>query len=215
MSPPVYRPNTNGTDHQAACGTKEEPTLRVCTRCRATKPLDDFAKDSWTRSGRRHVCQTCRSFYDGKQAFLRRIRKYGHVPVVDDFTEADLVECYGDKCYHCGHGPFECIDHLICVRVGGTHTLDNVVPCCIKCNGIKRWTVDQPLIRVYLANDGSGGVGNGNHTQPSPEPRLLGALPEHYADLQLELAAIVPLHPDVHPDGYVDTTQKTDVVRSA
>jgi hypothetical protein len=51
-----------------------------------------------------------------------------------EFTEADLVARYGDQCYHCGAGPFQCIDHLTCVRVGGTHTRDNVVPCCQACN---------------------------------------------------------------------------------
>jgi hypothetical protein len=61
----------------------------------------------------------------------------------------------------------------------------------------------------------SGGVSNGNKTQPSPEPRLPGALPQIYVDPLLELAAIVPLHPDVHPDRHIDTTQKTGVVRSA
>ena len=60
------------------------------------------------------------------------------------------VERYGEQCYHCGDGPFECIDHLICVRVGGTHTRENVVPCCLACNRRKRWTVDEGLIRAYL-----------------------------------------------------------------
>ena len=215
MSPPVYRPNTNGTDHQAACGTKEEPTSWICTHCGRTKPVHDFAKNSWTRSGRRHVCEKCRGTYDRKQDYLRRARQYGHIPTFDDFTETDLVECHGDKCYYCPTGSFECIDHLICVRVGGTHTLDNVVPCCLKCNVLKRWTIDEPLIRAYRRTMESGGMSNGNRTQPSPEFRFSMALRQIQVDPLLELAAIVPLHPDVHPDSYVDTTQKTDVVRSA
>jgi hypothetical protein len=215
MSPAVNRPNTNGTDHQAADGTKQEPTSWVCTHCRVTKPVDDFARNSWTRSGRRHVCKTCRRTYDHKQDYLRRARKYGHIPVFDDFTVADLVECHGDKCYYCSTGSFECIDHFICVRVGGTHTLNNVVPCCNDCNILKRWAVDEPLIRAYRLMMKFGGVGNGNKTQSCPEPWLPGPLPQYYVDPLPELAAIVSLHPDVHPDRYVDTTQKTDVVRSA
>ncbi len=115
----------------------------------------------------------------------------------------------------CASNPGCLTGHLICVRVGGTHTLNNVVPCCLDCNTLKRWTVDEQLIRAYRLTTKSGGVGNGNKTQSSPESRLPGALPQHDADLQLELAAIVPLYPDVHPDRYVDTTQGTDVVRSA
>ncbi len=215
MSPAVNRPNTNGTDHQAAHGTTEEPASWVCNQCSVTKLVHDFARNSWTRSGRRHVCEECRRTYDRKHDYLRRARKYGHIPIFDDFTQADLVECHSDKCYYCPTGSFECTDHLICVRVGGTHTLNNVVPCCNDCNILKRWTVDEQLIRAYRLTTESGGVGNGNKTQPSPEHRLPGALTENYADMQLELAAIVPLHPDVHPDGYIDTTQKTDVVRRA
>jgi len=149
MSPAVNRPNASGADHQAVCGTKNEPTSWVCIRCSVTKPVHEFAKNSWTRSGRRHVCEECRRTYDRKRDYIRRACKYGHTPVFDDFTQADLVERHGDKCYHCDERPFECIDHLICVRVGGTHTRDNVVPCCLECNGLKRRTVDEERIRAY------------------------------------------------------------------
>jgi transposase-like protein len=148
MSPAVNRPNASGADHQAVCGTKNEPTSWVCIRCSVTKPVHEFAKNSWTRRGRRHVCQECRRTYDRMRDYIRRARKYGHIPAVEDFTQADLVERHGERCYHCD-GPFECIDHLICVRVGGTHTRDNVVPCCLKCNGVKRRTVDEERIRAY------------------------------------------------------------------
>jgi len=149
MSLGVNGSDASRADHQAACGTDEEPTFRVCNECKARKPLNQFAKDSWTRTGWRRKCQTCRTWYDREQDYRRRSKAYGHVPVVENFTCADLVERYGDKCYYCLTGPFECIDHIICVRVGGTHTLDNVVPCCVTHNSSKRWTVDEPLIKDY------------------------------------------------------------------
>jgi hypothetical protein len=149
VSPEVNRPEASGTDHQAACGTEDKRTSWVCTQCGATKPRDEFARNSWTRSGRRHVCQGCRRTYDRERDYIRRARKCGHMPVVEEFTEADLVERHGDKCFHCGDGTFECIDHLVCVRVGGTHTRDNVVPCCLPCNRLKRRTADEKRIRAY------------------------------------------------------------------
>ena len=72
-----------------------------------------------------------------------------HRPVVEPFTTQQLIERHGDRCFHCGAGDFECIDHLVCVRVGGHHTLDNTVPCCQKCNQRKRWELDELYIRVH------------------------------------------------------------------
>ena len=60
-----------------------------------------------------------------------------------------LIDRYGDMCFYCGIGDFECVDHVVCVRVGGHHTLDNAVPSCHECNQLKRWAVDEVLIRVY------------------------------------------------------------------
>ena len=74
---------------------------------------------------------------------------YGHRPVVESFTTRQLIERYGDRCFYCGTGDFECIDHRMCVRVGGQHTLDNTVPCCQMCNQRKRWELDELYIRVH------------------------------------------------------------------
>ena len=133
MSETVTRPAARA-DHHAVCGTDNEPTARACTKCRETKPLSDFAKDRWKPQGRRSVCAVCRAAYDREWDYVRRCRAYGHRPVVEHFTTAQLVERHGDGCYHCGTGAFECVDHLWCVRVGGPHTLANTVPCCRKCN---------------------------------------------------------------------------------
>lgn len=66
--------------------------------------------------------------------YLERARKNGTVPVVEDFTRADVIKAYGDTCAHCG-GPFEELDHYpIPVAHGGDHTLKNVRPSCTSCN---------------------------------------------------------------------------------
>jgi hypothetical protein len=116
------------------------------------KPLSDFARDHWKPRGRRSACASCRADYNREYDYIRRCRKYGHTPVVEHFTAQQLVDRHGDGCYYCGGGAFECVDHLVCVRVGGPHTLDNTVPCCRECNQRKRWTEDEPRIRAFRAH---------------------------------------------------------------
>lgn len=149
MSEVVTRPAANRTDHQTVCGTDHEPTARTCITCGEVKPLNEFAKDRRRRQGRRGVCAVCRTNYDRERDYIRRARMYGHRPVVESFTTQQLIERYGDRCFYCGTGDFECIDHRMCVRVDGHHTIDNTVPCCRECNQRKRWVLDEVLIRVY------------------------------------------------------------------
>lgn len=66
--------------------------------------------------------------------YRRRARRFGFEPVVETFTRADVVACYGDQCAHCG-GLFEELDHYpIPVNRGGHHTLKNCRPSCASCN---------------------------------------------------------------------------------
>lgn len=66
--------------------------------------------------------------------YRRRTRRYGHEPVVESFTRDELIERYGDACYHCGGG-FDELDHWpIPVIQGGPHTLANCRPSCTGCN---------------------------------------------------------------------------------
>ena len=69
--------------------------------------------------------------------YIRRCRKYGHTPVIEDFTKADVIAKYGDHCAYCDTGAFEHLDHYVPVSKGGPHTLDNVRPACTGCNRAK------------------------------------------------------------------------------
>lgn len=67
--------------------------------------------------------------------YRRRARRFGFEPVVEPFTREELVETYGDRCWHCGEAPFEELDHHpVPVSVGGPHTLENARPSCTECN---------------------------------------------------------------------------------
>jgi 5-methylcytosine-specific restriction endonuclease McrA len=75
--------------------------------------------------------------------------------VIEHFTREQLIDLHGDECYRCG-GPFEQLDHVLCVRAGGPHTLGNTKPICARCNQQKYQTIDRLVIarlRSGLTND--------------------------------------------------------------
>jgi hypothetical protein len=143
---PLVQPSQTTLDHFEA--------LSRCGTCGQIKGVSEFAVDRAAKSGRRSVCAACRAEYDhhrylamtpGLQSYRNRCRAYGLPAVVESFTREQLVTAYGDACYRCG-GAFEEIDHVVCVRAGGTHSLENTRPCCARCNQAKYWSVDRPLI---------------------------------------------------------------------
>ena len=69
-----------------------------------------------------------------KSLYLRRALKFGFAPVVEEFTEAEVIARYGDACFYCRDAEFEELDHVVPVRHGGAHVLDNVRPSCAACN---------------------------------------------------------------------------------
>ena len=77
-----------------------------------------------------------------KAGAVARAKRYGFDITVEDFTKADVINTYGNKCWHCG-GPFEELDHypVPCAH-GGHHVIENVKPSCITCNakgaGVRR-----------------------------------------------------------------------------
>ena len=67
--------------------------------------------------------------------YRHRAKGYGFEPVVEDFTKTDVIELYGDQCWHCKDAPFEELDHHPTpVAAEGPHTIENVKPSCARCN---------------------------------------------------------------------------------
>jgi 5-methylcytosine-specific restriction endonuclease McrA len=133
-----------------------------------------MAPDSRATDGRRSVCKECRETYDreryrakrdrilGQQRgyrqtnrgvrwladYQRRARRYGFDPVGEVVTPEAIIEHWGDRCFYNSEHPFEQADHFIAVAAGGHHVLDNLVPCCQRCNAKKRWEIDEAAIRL-------------------------------------------------------------------
>ncbi|GGC72509.1 hypothetical protein GCM10011410_26980 [Hoyosella rhizosphaerae] len=83
-----------------------------------------------------------------------RLTVYVRVPYIArvPLTRAALMQRDRNRCGYCG-GKAETIDHVIPRSRGGTHTWDNCVACCAKCNHRKAdkllgeigWTLATPL----------------------------------------------------------------------
>lgn len=86
------------------------------------------------------------------KSYRWRARQLGLTAIVEQFTKADVSERYGGACFYCG-GMFEQIDHFIPVAAGGPHSLENVRPCCARCNTSKRSTPgDQWLAKAHTVS---------------------------------------------------------------
>jgi hypothetical protein len=123
-----------------------------------------------------------------------RLVMYGHPPVLETFTRADVVALYGDRCRYCANGPFEHLDHVVPLCVGGHHTLINVRPSCAACNNRKQGVEARirgaaPLgsaaeaVAYFVAE--LAGDGPGPHTlaeRPTLRPTLLARIAELEAE---------------------------------
>lgn len=175
MTERIIRPATrNGTDQVLRTESHSSAT-KQCTRGGEQKAIADMAADRHRSDGCRTVCKDCRAAYDrqrywaNRQSILAhqreyqqanpgaawasghrtRARKYGLSLTTEYITPADVIGQWGDRCLYCHIGRFEVIDHFMPVGAGGSHTQINVMPCCRKCNGRKRWTFDEWLIRDF------------------------------------------------------------------
>lgn len=129
----------------------------VCTNCREVRSLSDFNNDRAMKSGHNGQCKIClaaKRAADPSKAYegARRRRATLRGRKSDKgITHSALRDRDGDKCAYChrtmdfearGRGAyrpdFASIDHVLAIKRGGTHTWDNVVLACLRCNMSKR-----------------------------------------------------------------------------
>jgi len=148
---------------------------KVCRLCGQWKPLSRYHRAKRNSDGLRHRCKSCarkltRTWHvenpvkSKDQRIRRRMRE--DAAFVSEIDSDNLYAEYGHRCAYCGQSNVELtIDHVVPITLGGSHTRDNVVPACRRCNASKNNT---PLV-VWLARGGppawdSYGRGNGKTT---------------------------------------------------
>ncbi len=69
---------------------------------------------------------------------LARQRKTG---TISQETLQEVYDYYGRDCVYCGE-PSTGVDHLQPVAKGGSNAMENLAPCCRRCNSVKG---DRPI----------------------------------------------------------------------
>lgn len=134
---------------------KNDMEERKCNKCLEIKPIEKFKRTGKASVYRRHTCRSClerhfRKKY-GAQINGRRSRNRTANPVQaiytdsrlsdrkkgrrNDLTREAIAALISSGCRYCG----ETAIRMTLDRVDNTkgHTLDNVVPACIRCNAIR------------------------------------------------------------------------------
>lgn len=124
-----------------------------CKACRAAYRVANAASNAatireWREANVEKIAATNRAYYAARpevgwaNKYRWRAKKYGFVPVEEEFNRVDVIERYGDGCVHCDGGAFEQLDHWpTAVALGGHHTLNNVRPSCAACNQQQNGTI--------------------------------------------------------------------------
>jgi 5-methylcytosine-specific restriction endonuclease McrA len=82
-----------------------------------------------------------------RHIWKRRALLAGTISTLTKQEWADILLKHNYSCAYCGSNEKIELDHVIPISKGGTHTHDNVLPACRKCNATKN---DKPL-DVFLA----------------------------------------------------------------
>jgi hypothetical protein len=121
-----------------------------CSRCKETKPADQFGRNIRRVDGLAAWCFQCncdavsehnatnpdRKLMRREYALRRRnnVRASRFKVTVHDLRR--LVARYGGLCAYCPN-PWKQFDHVVPVSRGGRHSIGNLVPACVRCNTSK------------------------------------------------------------------------------
>lgn len=93
--------------------------MKKCRHCKLDKSLAEFYRKNRNADGLRSECILCAIAI----ATTKRTLK-----INQSFDARGL-----DSCVYC-FGPYEHIEHVLCLALGGSDALNNLVPSCANCN---------------------------------------------------------------------------------
>lgn len=115
-----------------------------CTRCGILLEKSKFPSKGPNKL--RSICKACYNLANRKDTKHGGITEDTKIHI--NFWEDSGIPI---KCYVCS-GPFEEIEHVLSIRLGGSDTLDNTLPVCAQCNRGLYGKRDRPLCE-WLRNE--------------------------------------------------------------
>lgn len=114
-----------------------------CTKCGILKDKSKFLYKSPNRI--RSTCRDCDNLMSRAKYQREKLNRTGEI-ARDTKIHIDFWVNSGIpiKCYICS-GPFEEIEHVRSIALGGPNTLDNTLPACVQCNRGLLGKRDRPL----------------------------------------------------------------------
>lgn len=120
--------------------------MKTCRYCKIPKPKSEYWKNSARYDGLQTECKECRRLHD-TGALNRRFSSYKRKPKLRgrdfDISIEQFDGLTSQPCYYCdgysgyyrdkGYNGLDRVDNK-----NNLYTVNNVVPCCTKCNFMKR-----------------------------------------------------------------------------
>ncbi|QNG60332.1 HNH endonuclease [Bacillus sp. PAMC26568] len=136
---------------------------KTCRRCNKEKPVDQFEKDSRSKSedNRTNRCRECKRLSNNKafRAFGRLKERYPKYGVEIEITKEEveqLFDLFEDKCCYCGINESEetgslHLEHIKPLSKAGRNHISNLVISCRLCNSRKQ---GKPVLTFYREHGG-------------------------------------------------------------
>ena len=114
--------------------------LKRCFRCKEWLSLNNFYKSSYVKDGYDNECKKCQN--TAKENRYNNYKKGAKIRNLEfSLTKEEFYKLTSQPCYYCGEiKEYNGIDRIDSKK---GYTIDNCVPCCFCCNGMKLdYTID-------------------------------------------------------------------------
>lgn len=172
----------NKADVESSYSLWDDPTIKVCTKCKSPRRIRDYYKQTGTKTGYRHVCKPCqykpkpkkcRSKEEGiyRHIYRQYLHSARHRELEFNLTEQDITKLVSRDCHHCGGAPtkYSPFDKRWFILKNGIdrldnnkgYTMSNCVPCCATCNysrqdlSVDEWIAHCTKVIVYYRKNNS------------------------------------------------------------
>jgi 5-methylcytosine-specific restriction endonuclease McrA len=117
--------------------------MKTCSACGIRKSFNDFSPNKAAKDGRQTTCRPCRSAKVHSGEWNGNTRRQATIDERSDgtITSELMRERFSVKICPCCDGYMErddkVLDHIVPLKLGGTHSASNVTVMCWSCNSAK------------------------------------------------------------------------------